>query len=109
MLDNRELAELKKALEERERQLVSEIQAGRTQAAREPFERLAGEAPDAGDASVADVAIDLATAERTRDSQELREVRGALARMDAGNLRLVPRVRGADSDRTPAGVAGCAV
>ncbi len=109
MLDNRELAELKKALEERERQLVSEIQAGRTQAAREPFERLAGEAPDAGDASVADVAIDLATAERTRDSPGVaRSARGACANGN-GDIWLVPRVRRADSDRTPAGVAGCAV
>ncbi|HVY80261.1 MAG TPA: TraR/DksA C4-type zinc finger protein [Steroidobacteraceae bacterium] len=79
-----DLLELRAQLQKRERELIAELEAGRERASSETFERLAGEAPDSGDASVADTERDGVNAERERDSAELREVRDALARMDAG-------------------------
>jgi DnaK suppressor protein len=82
---NREtLAELQGRLRRREQELLGELKSGQQRAASERFEQIAGEAPDAGDASVADVAIDSMSAERIRDSMELRDVQDALARIEAG-------------------------
>ena len=78
------LEELRLALQNREAQLVSEIREGKRKAAGEPFSRMASEVPDSGDASVADTEVDLGSAERERDAVELRDVRDALQRMDAG-------------------------
>jgi DnaK suppressor protein len=78
------LAELKTLLLSREQELVAELEDERARAAREPFKRVASEAPDVGDASVADLEVDSASAERERVARELREVREALARLDAG-------------------------
>jgi RNA polymerase-binding protein DksA len=83
-----ELANFRHQLLERERQLISEVNAGRQRAAAEPFGRIAGEAADAGDASVADTTTDTVYAERERDSNELREVHAALERLDAGTYGL---------------------
>jgi DnaK suppressor protein len=83
-LDARTLEELRVSLQKREAQLVSEIREGKRKAAGEPFSRLASEVPDSGDASVADTEVDLGSAERERDTVELRDVRDALQRMDAG-------------------------
>jgi RNA polymerase-binding transcription factor DksA len=52
--------------------------------ARESFADVASEAPDPGDASFADLSIDLGNAAVTRDVLELRSVDAALARLDAG-------------------------
>lgn len=79
-----ELHELRAELIEREQQLLSEINTGMQQAASEHFTQIAGEAPDNGDASVADLVIDRMSAERTRDAEELRDVEEALGRIDAG-------------------------
>ncbi len=83
-----ELSDFRRRLLDRERQLVSEMQAGRQRAEAEPFSRIAGEAADIGDASVADAATDAVRAERERDSEELGEVRAALERLDAGTYGL---------------------
>jgi RNA polymerase-binding transcription factor DksA len=83
-LDADELRELRAALERREAQLVAELREGKRRAANEPFGRVASEVPDSGDASVADAAVDAVSAERERDANELRDVRDALGRMDAG-------------------------
>ncbi len=80
-----ELAEFRNLLRNRERQLLSELQSGRARSESETFGQVAGEAPDAGDASVADVATDGVSAERQRDYEELREVQAALTRMDEGS------------------------
>jgi len=87
-LNPRLVAELKAALERRESQLVSELREEHDQAVAEPFERVASEVPDAGDASVADVAVDSASAERERDAAELAEVRDALGRIASGGYGL---------------------
>jgi len=87
-MDRKLLAELKAALQRRESELVNELTNEQTRAANEPFERVASEVPDAGDASVADVAVDSASAERERDTAELAEVRSALGRMESGGYGL---------------------
>jgi RNA polymerase-binding transcription factor DksA len=83
-LTNDELAGLAQQLREREAQLRSELRAGEARASRETFERLAGEAPDRGDASVAQATADTVSAERQRDSNELADVVAALERIEAG-------------------------
>jgi RNA polymerase-binding transcription factor DksA len=83
-MDRQLLAELKATLQRRESELVNELANEQDRAANEPFERLASEVPDAGDASVADVAVDWASSERERDTAELAEVRDALGRMASG-------------------------
>jgi RNA polymerase-binding transcription factor DksA len=83
-----EAAGFRQQLLDRERQLVAEMQAARKRADAEPFGRIAGEAADVGDASVADTTTDTVSAERERDSDELREVRAALERLDAGTYGL---------------------
>jgi DnaK suppressor protein len=82
------LAELKKVLERREKQLISEIEAGRERASREPFGQVASEVPDAGDASVAALAVDMMSADRLRDADELHQVREALSRIESGSYGL---------------------
>ncbi len=86
-----DMSDFKRRLLEREQQLVCEMQAGRQRASAEPFTQIAGEAADVGDASVADTATDSVSAERERDSDELREVRAALERLDAGTYGLCMR------------------
>jgi RNA polymerase-binding transcription factor DksA len=83
-LSRQELMQFKAQLQARESQLLGELQSGKRRAAAETFERIAGEAPDAGDASVADTTRDVVNAERERDADELREVQAALDRIDAG-------------------------
>lgn len=83
-LNNHELAELAQQLRQREAQLRSELCEGEARASRETFERIAGEAPDRGDASVAQAVADGVSAERQRDSDELVEVLSALERIEVG-------------------------
>jgi len=80
-----ELKDLTTLLRTREAQLRSELRAGATRAGAETFERVASEAPDSGDASVADLAVDGVNAERQRDSDELREIEAALGRIEVGS------------------------
>jgi len=87
-LNPRFLTELRGALARREQQLTAELRQQQRSASSETFMELAGEAPDAGDASVADVAIDSNSAERDRSASELDEVRAALQRMDSGSYGL---------------------
>jgi DnaK suppressor protein len=71
-------------LRARERQLLSELRAGRERAETESFPQTASEAPDSGDASVADLAADQISAERQRDFDELQDVQDALTRLEDG-------------------------
>jgi len=87
-LTAQDLLQFRTQLEQRERELIEELNAARERASAETFARLAGEVPDVGDASVADTERDGVSAERERDAAELREVRDALARMDAGTYGL---------------------
>ena len=84
ILTKETLNELASRLRQREQELVRELASGQQRAASENFRQIAGEAPDNGDASVADLVIDSASAERTRDSEELRDVQDAITRIEAG-------------------------
>ncbi len=84
-LNPRFLTELRGALTRREEQLTVELRNRQQAAESETFVELAGEAPDVGDASVADMVVDSKSAERDRDAWELDEVRAALQRMDSGS------------------------
>src|SRR5437763_1456324 len=83
-LSREELLQLKTLLQARESELLRELRSGKQRASAETFELIAGEAPDVGDASVADSTRDVVSAERERDADELREVQAALDRIDAG-------------------------
>ena len=82
------LAELREQLRIRERQLLEELQAARRQSESESFQQTASEAPDSGDASVADNATDMVSAVRQRDFDELQDVQDALTRIDDGSYGL---------------------
>ena len=84
ILTKETLNELASRLRQREQELVRELASGQQRAASENFRQIAGEAPDNGDASVADLVVDSASAERTRDSEELRDVQDAITRIEAG-------------------------
>jgi RNA polymerase-binding transcription factor DksA len=87
-LNQRFIAELRAALARREEQLIAELKRRHSSATTETFANVAGEVPDAGDASVADVAVDSRSAAGEREAGELEEVRAALRRMDAGSYGL---------------------
>ncbi len=87
-LNPRFLTELRGVLMRREEQLTAQLRQRQRSAVSETFVELAGEVPDAGDASVADAVIDSKSAERDRDAWELDEVRAALQRMDCGSYGL---------------------
>src|SRR5262245_14464145 len=90
-LSAEEVLQFRTQLQQRESELMQELSAGRERAAAETFERLAGEAPDVGDASLADTERDGVSAERERDTAELRDVQDALVRLDAGTYGLCLR------------------
>jgi DnaK suppressor protein len=87
-LDRDQLSRFERQLRERETQLLAELRSGEKRADAESFTRTAGEAPDSGDASFADIVTDIVSAERQRDSDELREVQEALGRVKAGSYGL---------------------
>ena len=87
-LNPRFLTELRGVLTRREEQLTTELRSRQQSAESETFVELAGEVPDAADASVADVVLDSNSAERDRDAWELDEVRAALQRMESGSYGL---------------------
>jgi DnaK suppressor protein len=86
-----ETTQFERLLQAREQQLLSELHAGKQRASAETFERVAGEAPDTGDSSIADATADGISAERERDMDELREVQDALGRIERGTYGLCMR------------------
>ena len=83
-LSRDELSRLEQHLRRREAERVAKLRSGEQRADEESFARAAGEAPDNGDASVADAVTGIVSAERQRDTDELREIREALGRLEAG-------------------------
>lgn len=67
----------------RQRALRDDIQRELIQ--QEDFAQLAGEAPDPGDLSFADLSVDLGNAAVTRDLLELRAVQQAIQRLQQGS------------------------
>ncbi len=79
-------------LEESRGRLQSELQeGGERRLASDRYSALAGEAPDAGDASVATEQADLRNAQIGRDVSELRAVEAAISRIDDGSYGICTR------------------
>jgi len=57
----------------------------------EQYTQLAGEAHDAGDASVASLTVDTTSADIRRDEEEIREISEALNRMTVGSFGICVR------------------
>jgi DnaK suppressor protein len=82
-LTEEQLLQLKTQLNERERALRDELQGETNE--KDEYLDVATEVPDPGDASFANLAVDLGNAAVTRDLVELRAIEAAYARMDAGS------------------------
>ncbi|WP_158592207.1 TraR/DksA family transcriptional regulator [Noviherbaspirillum sedimenti] len=81
-LSTGQIAELKKILQEREQALRDDIRREVNQ--QDDYADVASEAPDAGDASFADLSVDLGNAAVGRDLGELKAVQHAYERIDNG-------------------------
>jgi DnaK suppressor protein len=84
-LTNGQLEQLRKKLLDRQRVLVDEVRDKREQAAAEGNDEPLGGVGDAGDESVLRMNTDLDITEAGRDVEELRDIDGALRRMDDGS------------------------
>lgn len=80
-LKKEQVAELQKELASRRKALLAELRSDAEHLHEEPFEKLAGEAHDEADESVADLIADTEQADLSRDLVELREVEAALSRV----------------------------
>lgn len=83
-LTEHQFQELKESLKQRYASLRADILEVLARTEEYPYSELAG-TPELGDASVADLLIDLDNAMVHRDVQEIREIEGAMERMDGGN------------------------
>lgn len=81
-LSTEQIAELKNILQEREKALREDIR--REMNLQDNYADVASDLPDPGDASFADLSVDLGNAAVTRDLTELRAVQNAYTRMDNG-------------------------
>lgn len=78
------VARLRRHLEQRRTQLVQEIREELARSGEARYVDLAGQVADAGEASVADLLVDVDHAMALRDVRELREVEAALQRIEDG-------------------------
>lgn len=81
-ISSEQIDELRKSLQEREQVLRDDIR--REMNLQDNYADVAAEVPDPGDASFADLSVDLGNAAVTRDLTELRAVQHAYTRMDNG-------------------------
>jgi RNA polymerase-binding protein DksA len=84
-LSEAERTELKSLITQRREQLRREINSVVERARDDNYDRVAGEAPDAGDESVASLLADTENAETTRDMRELQELDEAVRRLADGS------------------------
>ena len=83
-LTDRQRTELAQLIERRWRALVAELREDAARNRDAPYAEHAGNAPDSGDQSVADLLADVGEAETTRDLEELRGLEAARERLKAG-------------------------
>ncbi|MGH8807375.1 MAG: TraR/DksA family transcriptional regulator [Noviherbaspirillum sp.] len=88
-LTEEQLAHLKQLLHERELVLRADLQ--REVSEKDEFTEVASEAPDPGDSSFANLAVDLGNAAVTRDITELRAIESARSRMENGTYGVCVR------------------
>jgi DnaK suppressor protein len=84
-LDQDQGRELRRTLDQRREELIREIREDLARMRGESREKIAGDAPDRGDESVADLIADLDRADARRDVGELREIEAARGRFDEGH------------------------
>ena len=84
-LERRVIESLEQALRSRRAELLAEVKEVTGREEDEPFRRIAGEAPDSGDDSVAATLIDTDHAAVDRDLAEVRSIDRALGRMADGS------------------------
>lgn len=84
----REIDELRQSLERRRTELISDIRNALEHSDNENYDALAGQLRDAGENSVADVLVDTRLAGMERETDEMREVRDALGRMQRNEYGL---------------------
>jgi DnaK suppressor protein len=72
-------------------ELRSEIGEARERRSSERYTQLAGEAHDAGDDSVANLTVDMTSADIRRDQEEFKELDEALGRISAGSYGICLR------------------
>ena len=77
--------ELRNVIEQRRRELLTELNQDVNRAREQQYGELAGPAPDTGDESVADLISDLDHAEVERDLGELRQLEAARGRIAEGS------------------------
>jgi len=83
-LDQSQIEQLKESLQQRRTALRGQIMEVLDRTGEHPYGELAG-VPDVGDASVADLLIDLDNAMVHRDVEEIRQIEAALERMSQGD------------------------
>ncbi|HEY5775176.1 MAG TPA: TraR/DksA C4-type zinc finger protein [Xanthomonadales bacterium] len=88
MLTENQIREFKKILENRYYQLREEIRLELLETDEQPYIELAGQVHDIGEASVADLLVDLQLAEIDREVREIRDIDAALLRIAAGEYGL---------------------
>lgn len=81
-LTDEQLEYIRQLLDNREKALRAELH--REVSEKDDYMEVASEAPDPGDSSFANLAVDLGNAAVTRDLTELRAIEGARARMEKG-------------------------
>jgi DnaK suppressor protein len=84
-LNQKQVEEFRGLIDQRRRALLAEIDEDTERARDEPYSELAGEAPDAGDASVATLFSDLDQADLNRDVSEVRALDAATERIEQGS------------------------
>lgn len=84
-LTPKQAEELRALIEKQRRDITAELQDDVEKAREQQYRDLAGPAPDAGDASIADLMSDMDHAEVSRDVRELRAIEQARARMEDGS------------------------
>ncbi len=85
MLTNDQIHDFKKILDDRFFELREEIRRELLESEDQHYIDLAGQVYDRGDASVADLLVDLQLASLDRHTEEIRDIDAALMRITAGN------------------------
>ncbi len=84
-LNRHQVEEFRGLIDQRRRALLGEIMEDAERVRGEPFGEHAGNAPDAGDASVATLMADLDQADLNRDVGEVRALDAAVERIERGS------------------------
>lgn len=84
VLDGKQQAVLRLKMQTRYDVLREEIRAGLAASGNEDYRKLAGEVPDTGEESLADLLVDVRLAEIDRDVDEVNDIEAAMARMHSG-------------------------